>query len=375
MHVPISALLALGTIVIALQHIDSSALGAPPPITTASYDARGRFLVNEQSFFPIVLYDASTDEPTLAQLREFGFNVLTCRSESCQVIFEHGFYTAIHVGKTKVDDLSSILFAMSADSPALYFKKDLLGQTAEANAKVRAALPNRPLINAIGYWEDEPAGVVAGKLPSKAVYEDLVAAIDVAAPYLYPVPYQPVSTVGDAVARARAASSGKKPVLPILQIFAWTPEARYPTPAELRSMVFLSLVEGATGIGYYSFGHVTGKPKTTIAAAQPELWQSVKQLNQQVAEIGPRLLAGAATDEVSLDGKEPAVKFKAVRDSAGVLVVLVNTSDTKQNVNLRVDAKDYVFVDDSGQFLIKTGGTEKTLEPFQVAILRTPPAP
>ena len=84
------------------------------------------------------------------------------------------------------------------------------------------------------------------------------------------MPYQPVASVGDAVARARAAGEGKKPVLAVLQLFAWKAKDRYPTPQELRCMAFLALVEGAGGIGYYSYGSVTGQPKTTIAEAQPQ---------------------------------------------------------------------------------------------------------
>src|ERR1044072_4612675 len=97
-----------------------------------------------------------------------------------------------------------------------------------------------------------------------AVYEDLVTAIDVSAPYLYPVPYQPISSVGDAVARARKASGGEKPILPVLQLFVWDAKDPYPTPAELLCMAFLCLVEGAHGIGYYSYGSVTGRPRTSI---------------------------------------------------------------------------------------------------------------
>jgi hypothetical protein len=264
---------------------------ALPPIRTVTSDERGAFRVNDKPFFPIALYDAPRDDATLRELRAFGFNVLACAAKSSAALREQGFYAASHAD-TKLDDLSGVFLGLGMDSPALYFKQNLLKQVAESNAKTRAAVPGRPVMNAIGYWEDEPDGVVKGKLPSKAVYEDLVAAIDVSAPYLYPVPHQPVSSVGDAVARAREASSGRKPLLPVLQLFAWDAKDRYPTPAELRCMAFLALVEGAHGIGYYSYGTVTGYPGTTIAAAQPELWKSVKPLNQDLADIGPRLLSG-----------------------------------------------------------------------------------
>jgi hypothetical protein len=344
---------------------------ALPPIKTVDYDQRGAFRVNGKPFFPIALYDAPLDDRTLRELRDFGFNVLACDAKSSAAFPAKGFYGASHADK-KIDDLTGVFMGVGADSPALSFKKDLLKQVAEANAKTKAAVPGRPIMNAIGYWEDEPAGVVKGKLPSKAVYEDLVAAIDVSAPYLYPVPYQPISSVGDAVARARRASAGKKPVLPVLQIFVWEAKDRYPTPAELRSMAFLALVEGAHGIGYYSYGSVTGRPKTTIALAQPELWKSVKKLNHDIANIGPRLLSGTQANDLTLRKGTPAVKMKLVREKGGLLAVIVNSAATRQEVKLTAQAGtgSQLVLQNGKRIEVKEGVATLLLEPFGVEIVR-----
>ncbi len=121
-----------------------------PQIKSASYDGQARFLVNDQPFFPILLYGAPTDEATLTSLKDYGFNVLACGPEECPPLPAQGFYGAVHAGRKPIDDLSAILFSIGTDSPALYYKKDLLAQTAEANAKTAAAVPDRPLFNAIG---------------------------------------------------------------------------------------------------------------------------------------------------------------------------------------------------------------------------------
>jgi hypothetical protein len=346
-----------------------------PPITAVDYDQNGAFRVNGKPFFPIALYDAPLDDKTLRELHDFGFNVLACDAKSCASLPAKGFYGACHADK-KLDDLSGVLVGLGFDSPALWLKQDLLKQVAEANAKTSAAVPGRPIMNAIGYWEDEPTGVFKGKLPSKAVYEDLVAAIDVSAPYLYPVPYQPISSVGDAVARARNASAGKKPILPVLQIFVWDAKDRYPTPAELRSMAFLALVEGAHGIGYYSYGTVTGQSGTNIAAAQPELWKSVKTLNHDIAEVGPRLLAGTATNEITVGKGTPAVRMKVVREK-GLLAVVVNSAATGQAVKLVGQAGTFgQVVSQSGKHIeVKQSVATLPLEPFGVEIIRCVKAP
>ena len=346
-------------------------LAALPPIKTVDYDPRGAFRVNGKPFFPIVLYDAPLDAETLRELHDFGFNVLTCDAKSCASLPAHGFYGACHANK-KIDDLSGVFLGVGVDSPALNFKKDLLRQVAEANAKTTAAVPGRPIMNAIGYWEDEPRGVVKGTLPTKAVYEDLVAALDVSAPYLYPVPYQPVSSVGDAVARARHASGGKKPVLPILQLFAWDPKDRYPTPAELRCMAFLALVEGAHGIGYYSYGSVTGRPKTTIAVAQPELWKSVKKLNHDIADIGPRLLSGTEVNDIKLGNTHASVKMKLVREKSDGLAVIVNSVATGQDVTLiwKAGTSGRLVLQNGKQIETKEGVATLRLAPFGVEVIR-----
>src|SRR5262249_16735786 len=190
---------------------------------------------------------------------------------------------------------------------------------------------------------------------------------------LYPVPYQPVSSVGDAVARARKASAGKKPVLPVLQIFVWEPKDRYPTPAELRCMAFLSLVEGAHGIGYYSYGYVTGRPKTTIAAAQPELWKGVKKLNHDVADIGPRLLSGTEASDLTLGKSSSPVRMKVVREQNGLLAVVVNSSETRQDAKLMFQTGTFgrIVLQSGRQLEVKEGVATLLMEAFGVEILRT----
>lgn len=349
---------------------------ALPPITSVTYDAPGAFRVNDKPFFPIALYDAPHDDATLSELRAFGFNVLACDAKSSTTLRTKGFYAASHAD-TKIDDLSGVFLGIGMDSPALNLKQDLLKQTREYNEKTQAAVPGRPVMNAIGYWEDEPEGVFKGKLPSKAAYEDLVSAIDVSAPYLYPVPYQPVSSVGDAMARARNATSGRKPLLPVLQLFAWDAKDRYPTPTELRCMAFLALVEGAHGIGYYSYGTVTGHPGKTIAATQSELWKSVKPLNHDLAAIAPQLLSGKPSTDLTLGEGTPGVKLKVVRLDSGLLAIVVNTSSNPLSVKLvaKVGSSGRLQRRDGEQIEFKNGLAPLPLKAFGVEIIQQPKQP
>ena len=107
---------------------------ALPPIKTVDYDQRGAFRVMGKPFFPIAPYDAPLDDRTLRELRDFGFNVLASDAKSCAALPAKGFYGACHADK-KIDDLSGVFMGVGVDSPALYFKKDLLKQVALANTK------------------------------------------------------------------------------------------------------------------------------------------------------------------------------------------------------------------------------------------------
>ena len=195
--------------------------------------------------------------------------VTVAKAEEADAARAAGMYSAAH-GR-KIERFDSILMAIGMDSPVLNLKPPLLDNLKADLEKARKAIPNRPVMHAIGYWLNQPASVVANTLPPPEKYESVVQVIEVTAPYLYPVPYQPIHSVGEAVGRASAASGGKKALLPILHVFKWTAEDRYPTAAELRCMVSLPLIHGATGIGFYSFRHVTGKKGVTFAEENPDV--------------------------------------------------------------------------------------------------------
>jgi len=333
-----------------------------PAISEVKTNERGFFIVNGKPFFPILLYDLPVkDEAAVKDAVAKGFNVLTTHTaEEAAALLPHGFYGAIHANK-KVENGQGVLLVLSLDSPALEIKENLIPKTQEYNAKAAANLPGRPVANAIGYWLGEPQGVKDNTLPGKDKYEDLVNAIDVSAPYLYPVPYQPVSTVGDAVKRAHDATGGKKALLPILQLFKWEPGARYPTPGELRAMVFLSLIEGATGIGYYTYNSV----KDAKDSLPKELWDSVGPLNKEVAEIGAFLTAAEADDSLNLADAATPVRMRVARQGKTGIMLLVNPTDKEQTFSIEMKSTMEIRLDQKSMIGLTGAINKYTLQPFQ----------
>ena len=314
----------------------AAALGqALPPIESAATDERGRIVVNGKPFFPILLYDVPADPESLQKFHDHGFNMVTvAKTEDADAARAAGLYAAVH-GR-KITKFDSVLLGIGMDSPVINLKPPLIDNLKADLEKTRAAIPGRPVMHAIGYWLNEPAGVIANTLPPPDKYEEVVRTIDVSAPYLYPVPYQPIRSVGDAVGRASAAGEGRKVVLPVLQIFTWTAEDRFPTAAELRCMVYLSLIHGAHGIGFYSYNHVTGKKGVTFAQDQPTLWESLKPINKELAEFGPFLLEATPDTAAAVKERDAGVEMVAFKRGEARLVLLANPTDQPREVTLTI---------------------------------------
>ncbi len=345
---------------------------ALPPIKTAGSDDRGRITVNGRPFFPVLMYDVPIDPDSLKMFREHGFNTLSAPAENATTLRTFGFYTAAHAVSTEGVNLDGVLFGVGMDSPALYWKDDLLEKSRADLANMRKLFPDRPIFHAIGYWEDEPAGVFSNKVPARERYEELVKVLDVSAPYLYPLPYQPVRSVGEAVGRANAASGGKKPLLPVLQLFVWKPEDPYPTPAELKCMAYLSLIHGADGIAYYSYNYVAGKEKTNLAREEPDLWRTVKPLNAEVKQVGEFLLDSLSARGVKVTAREAAVEWRAAARGDSILLLLANTSSESHRVRVELPDKPALLqrIDNGLKLALEKGAAEITLGPNEAVGLR-----
>jgi hypothetical protein len=110
---------------------------------------------------------------------------------------------------------------------------------------------------------------------------------------------------------------------------------RYPTAAELKCMVSLSLIHGARGIGFYSYNHVTGKKGATFEHEQPAIWASLKEINAELAQIGPFLLEASPDDSVVLKEGGPEVEISVASRQGSHLILLANPSENARDVTLQ----------------------------------------
>jgi hypothetical protein len=315
---------------------------APPEIDAVTWDERGRMMVNGKKFFPIALYDADFEPDYYAVYRDFSFNTLFCaRTDLVMKLRESGFYAAAYYGAaSRSDNLTSVLFLVGTDSPAHELENPLKQMEAEVK-KIREAAPNRPIYHAMAYWEKDKNAYQGTGIYGKDKYEELFKLNDISGPFLYPVPQFKIAEMVLAYDRIKDATGGKKPLFPIQQLFAWRDAERYPTPEELRTMVLLSIVKGADGIGYYSFNRARNGKPVNIEEQAPQLWLSVKETNALAKRLGEFYLASNPTDLINVETKEKDVYWRAEVLGDQALLVISNVSEKEAAVTINVKGDSF----------------------------------
>ncbi len=122
----------------------------------------------------------------------------------------------------------------------------------------------------------------------------------------YPVPHLALTSFGDNVRKAkegqREMGVGERPMWGVVQIFNWKefkqyrPDndriGRFPTAEEIRFMSYDGIVNGASGLFYFTF-NTHGKPLPT---EKPEWWARVVKTTCELNKFLPILEKGVLTD-------------------------------------------------------------------------------
>ncbi|MEC8782248.1 MAG: hypothetical protein VXY07_05425 [Planctomycetota bacterium] len=213
--------------------------------------------------------------------------------------------------------------------------------------------------------------------------------------------------IADSVSLAARLSEGRKPVWLVVGAFETEHPAsvqfpfRYPTPDQLRSMVYTGLIHGATGVVYYAwdsnvtrFGiapqqqpEIPGRPTATpIQALQAEvLWKTVAQLNRELRQLAPVLLSPTISDvEYSVRFEGESITETPIRTLLKPLskdewvLLMVNMDDAVLNATLEFDriieSAEWMF---EGSPVLKReevgSSFEVLFEPFTTRVLRLQP--
>ena len=157
-------------------------------------------------------------------------------------------------------------------------------------------------------------------------YRAFVKTTDVFMPEIYPCQSAERVPQPDCVAKAirdmkrfkqdvaEAKDFRPKAIWPIIQYFdGWNTWKRFPTRDELFAMSFATLVHGAQGITWYTYGGFPEPKKNRInrgVTATPETWANFTNLTSRIAELVPAL-----TMPVPMQPKAPRILSGPERDA------------------------------------------------------------
>lgn len=324
--------------------------------------------IEGRPFFPLGLYYG----PVSMKIRDMGFNVVhlwALRDGSTA----RGLDEAERLGLRAVVELAD---AYLGEGPYL----DTLREHVSAFRSHPAVL--------VWYLHDEPKPEVLDKV---GLGSQLVRSLDSTRPVMtmhnwprvagmfaphvdivgidpYPVPNQPLSLVWRYVKDTVRVSGEGKIVWAAIQAFAKkVPDGptRYPTPIELRNMVYQALVAGASGILYFSY-----EWDGVLEERDPRLWAALGSVNREVTTLAPVLVDGRPSTgkvRLRLDGDVRSL----VREWSGkTYVILVNIGPTEAKVEVqqrqRVEAVESLF--DDRWFVPIRGRLTDVLEPYGVRV-------
>jgi len=210
--------------------------------------------------------------------------------------------------------------------------------------KIKEADPTRPVMLNLGqgvaYDNYIGRGVRRGKLEDYAKY---LEGSDIASFDIYPAVHDAPEIAGNltyvpkGVTRLREWSNDKKLIWNCIETTHIGNEKVKPTPKQVRSEVWMSIIHGSRGIIYFAHEF---KPKFIEAGllADPEMAKAVGAINAQIKELAPALNApaDASAATVTSSNKEVPIDFTARRHSQSIYLfaAAMRNADTQATFSI-----------------------------------------
>lgn len=99
-----------------------------------------------------------------------------------------------------------------------------------------------------------------------------------------------LAEVGDWTREAYQATLGTRPIWTVIQFFQGTVQSAWPTEQQLHDMSWMAIVEGATGLFYWSYG-VRGLSYVTDPVEHAALYQELIDVTKEIKSLEPVLLS------------------------------------------------------------------------------------
>jgi hypothetical protein len=208
--------------------------------------------------------------------------------------------------------------------------------------RLRAADPTRPVFLNLGqgvaYDNYIGRGVRRNRMED---YPEYVQGADIVSFDIYPVVHDKPEVAGKlefvprGVQRLVEWTGGAKPVWNCIECTHIGNPAAKATPAQVRSMVWMSLIHGSRGLIYFvhQFEPVF---KEAALLDDPEMLAAVTAINRQIHELAPVLNSPSLTDGVTVTSSNPAAPIAWMQKRHGDATYLFT-------VNMRNEATRGTF--------------------------------
>lgn len=292
-------------------------IGESPKTEKITLRDDGCVLIEGKPFFPIGIYSVMKREfndydldKAFIGLKEAGFNFahsynLPRTDEFLEVAHKHGFklWSVARLPDERFINIERhhpaiLAWYLGDDTSANTTPSELF----DRNDAMKALDPTRITTQADPVGSDN---VITN-------YHDYVTGTDSFLPEIYPVYKKGEDSGRDCVARTildmkrchqdiASANDGPKSLWPIIQYFQGWGWERFPTYEELRAMSFASLIYGANGITWYTYGGTVEPEKKKFnygVTTTPERWENMSKVAMQIRNISHILLERTPKEQV-----------------------------------------------------------------------------
>lgn len=315
-----------------------------PRPSMAGYDERMRYYLTGQMRLPLGVCMA-VDEADLEVVAAAGFNtvVLPSRLASASMMETAqrlGLVVIVSSASAETDFWKNQI-TRQADLPPLggwYMIQRPEAQTPPVPPNVVGALYG----SLVDLDPRHPVCLAVGSLSRLEHYSSLC---DILMPWTDPEPVGDLRAVDVLLTRATELCAGRRPVWPLIQMTGAayaadvrldpTGNGRPPSAAEYRCMAYLSFARGAAGLFSYAYRVSPSRTQRDYLVSRdaPELWQCVKQVNQELRALTPILLEG---EPVTVQSDNPQVALRGLKYRDAYYVLAVNPSAAPAPLSLRV---------------------------------------
>jgi hypothetical protein len=181
----------------------------------------------------------------------------------------------------------------------------------------------------------------------------------------------PLALVADWTAQSRAAVQDARPIMTVLQFFKFTAQGRFPTLAEMRSMAYMAIVEGARGLWWWSLGtNALRDVCPDWCPARTAYMGNLKSVVNELAAIERVLLADDASGALATNSNASAIRTRAKIVGGKGYLLAYNYTGAQQTASFTWStAPGTISVNTENRALTAAGSTfTDTFAPYQAHV-------